>query len=201
MKDGTPADFSDPQEIRCYTVDRMEARCRYLYNLCMDDNFYSGELRRLFMPRAQQQLVEVCSLGGGPGYDHIVLSIMAEFLDLCSGSGDEQLTLKRPQVKTRVFDLYDKAWGAVLDDVVEALGASGASASMHPCDLRAGIESPNNIDLKASVPTADLFLYNFVLHENASFVANEEKTDLMDTAVVNVLEGAKVGALVFCMDR
>ena len=45
------------------------------------------------MPRAEQQLVEICSLGGGPGYDHIVLSVMAEFLDLCSGSGDTELVI------------------------------------------------------------------------------------------------------------
>ncbi|GMH50785.1 hypothetical protein TL16_g00868 [Triparma laevis f. inornata] len=200
VKDGKPADFSDPQEIKCYTVDRMEARCRYLYNLCMDDNFFSGELRRLFMPREEAKEVEICSLGGGPGYDHIVLSVMAEFLKLCSC--DDENLLKKPRVNTKVFDLYDEAWGSVLKDVVGALGLeeSEARGSIHPCDLRGGIESPRNADLAASVPTADLFLYSFVLHENAAFVANDDKTELMNTAVLNLLEGAKVGALIFCMD-
>ena len=90
VKDGIPADFSDTDDNRYYTVHKLEGRTRYLHHLVWDDNDICNEVRNVLVKclNAQSDLkerrsngtVKICSIGGGPGYDHLAIWIALLFI-------------------------------------------------------------------------------------------------------------------------
>ena len=74
---------------------------------------------------------------------------------------------------------------------------SNSAVTLHACDLRENAASPANAAFRGHVATSDLFLFSFVLHENAASVARD---GAVRGLVRDILDGAKVGACVLCMD-
>jgi hypothetical protein len=99
--------------------------------------------------------------------------------------------------------------GRVSRKEVEASWWGENSMFMHPGDLRrpapdlALVEAttlpPHDQLLLNTVLNTDVFICQFVLHENASFLVNEE-TGLLVGFVASVLEGARRGAMLVCTD-
>ena len=96
VKDGTPADFSSCSANRIYALEKLLPRVRYLYYLVMDYNPISNRIRALFLPshikegtkrndEGIDEHINVCSIGGGPGYDHISLKILSLLLQNMQG--------------------------------------------------------------------------------------------------------------------
>ncbi len=186
VKDGAPADFSDPNAIVCYANQRLEPRCRYLYNLIMHDHHLCFEVRKMLMPG---QNTTVCSIGGACGFDHVTLLAISNFL--CSV---QPVTCDPASVLTRVHDLYHEDWQPILARLGQACGSEMENEN---CDLR----SPINHDSNVSVDTnSDIFIFSFVLHENASFLTEEDGSLKEDCLVWDIIQRGKIGAMIICTD-
>ena len=70
---GAPANFSEEEEITAYAIDRVEPRCRYLYNLIFTDSPVMRSMRSKLLPSVEggAAAVKLVSVGGGPGFDHL----------------------------------------------------------------------------------------------------------------------------------
>mmetsp|Transcript_17864 Transcript_17864/g.29868 ORF Transcript_17864/g.29868 Transcript_17864/m.29868 type:complete len:443 (-) Transcript_17864:157-1485(-) len=137
-------------------------------------------------------------------------------------------TLAPTFVHTDIFDLYNEEWAPIVDDLAkafqqeqqgdEAAGRGRAwrardvawwqesCMTMHAGDLRQRAPRDTTVDLSAhealllrTVLHTDIFICQFVLHENASFLVDEE-TGLLVGFVASVLESARIGAMLVCTD-
>mmetsp|Transcript_50239 Transcript_50239/g.151234 ORF Transcript_50239/g.151234 Transcript_50239/m.151234 type:complete len:333 (-) Transcript_50239:208-1206(-) len=210
VKDGSPADFSDPDSLRIYAVNKLMTRCRYLYLLIMDDNPLSAKIRSLFLPSLIDDpgtgCCRICSIGGGPGYDHVVGSAIAHYMRRMQPHsnhfpGSEKLAEKL--VQTQVFDLYHSDWLPIMNDLVDSCNqVEGSFVTMHHADLRLSLCATQNHELGMATLTADMFCFQFVLHENASFLERDSSTGekMIGGAVWDILCNAKVGAFMLCTD-
>ncbi len=70
-------------------IGRLQTRCRYLYKTLLSKSPACTHARRFLLPtiaelnydhRSPAKTVKVCSIGGGPGFDHVAVSIAAAFL-------------------------------------------------------------------------------------------------------------------------
>jgi hypothetical protein len=112
--------------LKVYAVEKLSARCRQLHHLLFDDNAICGRAREMLLPRPSDpgrapDPVRVVSLGGGPGYDHVALCLVARYLLLAQPfrwAGGPALRART--VATEVFDLYDEAWAPVAAAVAGA---------------------------------------------------------------------------------
>ena len=154
---------------------------------------------------AASPAVNVCSLGGGPAFDHVALSIAAAFLvdvqpvNALAGGGVASTRHQPPQINTAVYDLYADQWSSIIEvvldatqEVVETSGSGWTTTEVvetsgfvtHPdntvqnesCDIRSPLEAVCNTHLATTTLTADIFIFSFVLHENASFLRVEDGT-------------------------
>ena len=227
VKEGTPAEFCDAAALRGYTLEKMAPRCRQLHHLIMDhDNDFSQSIRALLLPRStsssshddndNNRVVSVCSIGGGPAFDHISICCVVRFLqDLQSPSS--MASSQTVDIHTRVFDLWDHHWGPIAEDLMHCWNNDDDtttptnSMTMHHADLRLSLESPSNHELLDAIPIADVIVFQFVLHENASFLVvnddddNADDDDVKkflrdDCAVSDVFRRAKLGAIMVCTD-
>ena len=209
--------------IKVYTVGKLNARCRQLHHLMFnddDDDVYSTKVRSLLLPVVVPlstsatgnnnnngcTAVNIISLGGGPGYDHVALCLLAKFLhDIQPTTTNTTTRLKQTCIQTKVFDLYDNDWRPIMTSLNECLhesmiqeddndnGNDGESLNhnpmtMHHADLRLGIDDPSNVELEKALQTVDIICVQFCLHENASFIVEdlevvsvEEEEDGNDT--------------------
>lgn len=222
VKDGTPAIFSDYKSLQAYTLEKLAPRCRQLHHLILDhDNPFAKSIRALLLPKKafhrrrrrrrpcdgvshdtkqtetkSPAVVSVCSIGGGPGYDHIAICMVAQFLhQLLSSSSttddeDDEHHYQQVTIQTRIFDLWNESWDPIAAELLQCWNeihpfvssespnpcdASAAAASknqmtMHPADLRLPLLAPSNRELDVAIPNADLIVFQFVLHENAAFL-------------------------------
>lgn len=148
----------------------------------------------------------LCSIGGGPGYDHLVIALATWFLYKAQpGRSEGELstgTLLPKTVQTQVFGLYDQEWLPMMEQLEECFEGESESEiqsekqdwwkqnqmTMHHGDLRRNLfddestsscndelMSTNDADRArlTSVRTADI-VFQFVLHENASFLVDHE---------------------------
>lgn len=215
LRRGSPADFSNHEELLVYAAGRLPMRCRYVFALLMadrDDLEVCGAARRLFLPSwpsassrsSPRRAVKVCSVGGGPAFDHVAVTLLASFLaDVQPREGREgregvrapQTVAAARRVETTVFDLYAENWLPIMRAVTATSASAGGTqahaegaeegaeegeedaegrtrgrgaVSAECCDIREPLSAPCNAALARSVIEADLFLFQFVLHENAA---------------------------------
>lgn len=127
--------------------------------------------------------------------------------------------LQPPAVQTQIFDLFDQEWMPIVVDLEEAFQQEqqvegqghvqagegwwrGNRMTMQHGDLRKswGLSDGNvEEEEEVSLLQTDIFMCSFVLHENASFLVDEE-TGLLTGLVASVLQGAAVGASLVCTD-
>ena len=215
VKKGEPADFSNEQKNRIYTVQKLDTRTRYLYLLMMDDNVIADRLRQMLLDKLHQGLdgsmnLNVCSIGGGPGYEHVAVWIVLLFLM------NMNKTIEVPNVKvnTTVFDLFGE-WrdmvqnienglvetinGLQHEDMVTSTFQSGGM-SMTLCDIRETLNCTNiNKDLLISLEDVDIICFSFVIHENASSILTEDKSRVQG-AILDILEKARIGTFIVFID-
>ena len=207
---GSPADFSYSEVGLClkvYAIEKLQARCRQLHHLLFNDDKVCSRVRSLLVPlpttaptvsanyndnididdSVTGNTVNVISLGGGPGYDHVALTLVAKFLHDIQ---PHRTILRRRCIRTRVFDLFDKDWEPIMkslsqclhetlenDDTnndYDSINTNGVDDSinmtMHHADLRWGLDNTSNRDLAQALETVDIICIQFCLHENASFI-------------------------------
>jgi hypothetical protein len=92
------------------------------------------------------------------------------------------------RIRTQVFDLFDEDWKHTMATLGECtlqsfmagdrdgVFSNISDISMHHCDIRKGLDDVVvHSDLATAVETVDIVCVQFVLHENSSFILNEEK--------------------------
>jgi len=168
---GRPGDFSSNTDIclKVYTVEKLHARCRQLHHLLFNDDEFASKLRSLLLPvptsdvndDEDEQQVNIISIGGGPGYDHVSLCLVAKFLHDIQ---PYHKLMKRRCVRTQVFDLFNESWDPVMMTLNECLDEcldvdtnnrvdntrrdhDTRTMAMHHGDLRLGLDDINNTDL------------------------------------------------------
>ena len=118
VKEGEPVDFSNSYDNQIYSIEKLLPRVRCLCYLMMDYNPISNRIRKLFLPDALCENtdviivgedISVCSIRGGPGYDHLSLCILASFLRHVQSSVNGN-SFRTRVVMTRVFDVFDDDW-------------------------------------------------------------------------------------------
>lgn len=224
---GRPADFSvnldketndsNNSEGRClkvYAVEKLQPRCRQLHHLLMNDNPFSTRVRSQFLlpfPKkldAKDEQLSVVSIGGGPGYDHVAISLAAKFL---YDVQPHQRQLQMRCINTQIFDLFHEEWGPSMSSLGECLNdtlfeESNCHMTMNHCDLRKGMDDALHADhFRDAVESADIICAQFVLHENASFILEEVDEDgeivqKICGAVRDILARAKVASFMICSD-
>ena len=189
---GRPGDFSSNTDLclKVYTVEKLHARCRQLHHLLFNDDEFASKVRSLLLPvptcdtannEVDDQQVNIISCGGGPGYDHVSLCLVAKFLHDIQ---PQHMLMKRRRIKTQVFDLFDESWQPVMmilnecldDDTNNRIDNTNSSdtMTMHHGDLRLGLDDINNTDLAQALEHVDIICIQFCLHENASFIVVED---------------------------
>jgi len=229
-----PSNKVDAGGLSVYAVEKLQARCRQLHHLLFDDCSISAKLRSLLLPSAwsdgrssnggdNSRPINVVSLGGGPGYDHVALCIAAKFLHRIQPQCSKFQTR---HIRTQVFDLFDEDWKYVMATLGECAhqsfvtGDSGGSSdfseaegsnsfrrdiSMHHCDIRKGLDDVVHSDLAKAVETVNIICVQFVLHENSSFILDEgsgcpEEGATLSGAMQDILERSPLGCTMIVCD-
>ena len=201
---GNPADFSSISCNEVYTLNRLKPRCRQLHHLIMHDNPFSKRVRSYLLPSAgieyeREAAVRLVSLGGGPAFDHIAISLVQRFLsDVLRPNRGRMVA--RP-IRTQVFDLFAEEWRPIVEAVRTCLKDGLGGVTVHHADLRKGFDHSGNDDLKLAIETADLIVAMFVLHENWSTILEDGPRGQRITGALQcIFERAQVGAMLICCD-
>mmetsp|Transcript_27584 Transcript_27584/g.55201 ORF Transcript_27584/g.55201 Transcript_27584/m.55201 type:complete len:465 (+) Transcript_27584:169-1563(+) len=219
VKEGIPADFSNGEDNRFYTIQKMETRIRYLHHLIMDDNELSLAVRQTLVDclnaKNGKTTVRVCSLGGGPAYDHVAIWMVLLFIF----NMNKSFNVSKVLVQTDVFDLFGE-WEEIVNamddslartiegiedseenDLVDVRVFQRGGACMKQCDIREGLDRPINDLLKKSLEDINIICFSFVIHENSSIILSKDKNEpLIQGAARDIMERAEVGTLMVCMD-
>jgi hypothetical protein len=225
VRDGTPADFSSESGITHYTLTRLETRCRYLYNLVTTDDETMAKVRELMlpqltMPHSTSSTVEIASIGGGPGFDHVAMVFIQSFLTHVNAQVNAQvnggivrepaedthpessLALTPKIINTTIYDLFSDDWLPLVATITNSLDLPHTNpentATSRMCDLRS--DTTAGVNNSVAVTNVDLFLFSFVLHENHSFLKNDDDVLVTTGLLHEVLKTAKLGAIIICMD-
>eukprot|EP00956_Cyclotella_meneghiniana_P022765 scaffold43428_cov22-Cyclotella_meneghiniana.AAC.1 len=177
VKSGQPAEFTsnntDKQcNIKVYAVEKLQPRCRQLHNLIFHDNSLCAKIRSKLLPsnNLENATTNCISLGGGPGFDHVSFCIAAQFLyDI----QPHRNVLLPKRVKTEVYDLYNHDWKPVMESLDECF-EDEKNLTMHHVDLRLDLANEKHEQLRTSLPSVDIICVQYVLHENASFIVNDQ---------------------------
>jgi hypothetical protein len=212
LRDGVPPDFGDAAALTAYTQERLQARCRYLYTLLLcEDEVCSAARQQLLLPQpadgascgTTQRPLSVLSIGGGPAFDDVALRLLASFL-ASMPCGKTREHARPVQICTVVLDLNEAEWttaaravAAATDSATAAglLGGGGAEAEqlrLARCDVRLALDDSDNEAMASLTPTADVFVFSFVLHENAAGLLESESADGSDSAATEQQDQAGV---------
>lgn len=226
VKLGQPADFSQARSNRVYADNKLIPRTRYLYYLMMDQQPICDKLRKALLPVMVDEIISgtdnevaVCSIGGGPGYDHMAVVLVIWYLYKMQPLGNlsNPQTIRPKQVRTEIFDLYDEDWKPIMSDLENCFKREAEEltnghdkswwldnkVNMHCGDIRNKLE-PTEIaeadkgHLLLTLRSADFIIFQFVLHENSSFLQN--KSGNVGGLVDSALKYAKIGAIMLCTD-
>ena len=222
VREGSPADFSDIEMNRYYTIQKLEMRTRYLNLLILDDNAICRELRDLLPDRfkndidgSNPQNIHIASIGGGPGYDHLAIWIAFLFI---YNMNDGFVNTKKITLTTDVYDLYDqwkdivicmnqsltntlKAISEINDSEIKTNLFESIDAKAKLCDIREGLDSPINKELSNSLQHTDIICFSFVVHENSSFILSKDDDDpLIQGAIRDMMGKSRVGTIMLCTD-
>lgn len=193
---GQPAEFSSTNKeehcIEVYAVEKLQPRCRQLHHLIFHDNSFSAKIRSRLLPSANnkaQSSTNCISLGGGPGFDHISFCIAAMFLHDIQPN---RSNLQPNRIKTEVYDLYNDDWEPVMSTLRQCFDKDDEkeSLTMHHVDLRLDLDDKSHEQLRTSLQTVDIICAQFVLHENASFIAQDVEIEgRQQKQIVGVMRG------------
>ena len=210
---GQHADFTNPRELMAYTRSRIKTRVRYLHALLMVDDPICAAARRLLLPSPTPTPTRVLSIGGGPGFDDVALRLLAGFLQTGGcGTKDADLDITVPSIRTLVLDLFERDWAPAVAAVVEATATAqraglvgrGEGSRLAHCDITLRLDSQcgANAVLGAECATADMFIFSFVLHENAVGLLRDVavQTGEIGGVLPGLLSTAKLGAVMLCLD-
>mmetsp|Transcript_681 Transcript_681/g.936 ORF Transcript_681/g.936 Transcript_681/m.936 type:complete len:434 (-) Transcript_681:79-1380(-) len=226
VKIGKPADFSQAQSNRVYADNKLIPRTRYLHYLMMDKQPICDKLRETLLPVEMDRVkcdedneVNVCSIGGGPGYDHMAVVLVVWYLyEMQRLRNHVSLRTIRPKhVKTDIFDLFHDEWRPIVSDLDKCFKQNighclddrdkswwlNNEVKIHFGDVRNKLETTEmtaNDDghVLLSLRSVDLIVFQFVLHENSYFLL--DKTGNICGLVDSALKYAKKGALMLCTD-
>ena len=204
--------------LRVYAVEKLQARCRQLHHLVFGDDVFASRVRSMLLPipissslgsasalasaaalcnGVEETGVNIISIGGGPGYDHVAMCLASKFLHDIQ---PQRKVMKQRQITTRVFDLFDKDWEPVMVCLGECLHQSlsqdeierrkddgncdavnnGSNMTMHHADIRLRLEDACNNDLGRALEVVDIICVQFCLHENASFIVKDAENSEQD---------------------
>jgi len=201
---GKPADFSSISGNKIYTLNRIKPRCRQLHHLIMHDNPFSQRVRAYLLPSVGieyeiKTAVRIISLGGGPAFDHIAISLVQRFLlDILRPN---RCRMARPIISTQVFDLFADEWRPIVEAVRTCLQDFPGGVTVHHADLRQGFDKGGNDDLRLAIETADLIVAMFVLHENRETILQGGPNGQRITgALKSIFERAQIGTMLICCD-
>ncbi len=208
VRNGEPADFSISSKNRIYALQKLETRTRYLHHLIMDWNIISNKVRKIIIDRINsdaedEKELNIVSLGGGPGFDHVafcsVLLFLSNMNDIDDNDGNSGFRMK---LKTKVFDLFGE-WEQVMLTMDQSLANSvqtiydqfqvggnipkndttddkinvdlfhPGGLSFHLCDIRERIHSNVNVELNDAMTDVDVVVFQFVMHENSSVLLSD----------------------------
>lgn len=199
VKLGRPAAFAsdnrDKQSIGVYAVEKLQPQCRQLHNLIFHDNSFCAKIRSKLLPSSDSlATTNLISLGGGPGFDHVSFSLAAEFLHEIQPNRN---ALVPNRVTTQVYDLYHRDWSPVMESLGECFD-DRQHLTMHHADLRLDLANEAHEHLRSSLSSVDIICVQYVLHENASFIVNDQKRII--GAMRDVLAVAPVGTIMIVTD-
>jgi hypothetical protein len=114
-------------------------------------------------------------------------------------------------IQTQIFDLWHDSWKCMAEeewyhqqDLKNNINmALSPLLTWHAADLRLPFQAIINHNLALAIPNADLIVAQYVLHENASYLLTtivNKKTLCPETSLMNVLQCAKIGAIMVCTD-
>jgi hypothetical protein len=192
LRDGVPPDFGNSAALTAYTQERLQARCRYLYTLLLCEDEICSAARQLLLPKLaplqtsaprqsavaeQHKPLSVLSIGGGPAFDHVALRLLSSFLASLQ-CRDARTSAGHPvETSTVVLDLNEAEWSAAAKAVAEATDSATDALfertgveqlRLARCDVRLALDDDANTAMASLAPTADIFVFSFVLHENAA---------------------------------
>ena len=202
---GKPADFACVASNEVYTLNRIKPRCRQLHHLIMHDNPFSRRVRAYLLPSVGidneiQTAVRVVSLGGGPAFDHIAISLAQRFLLDVLRRPDHSRVVARP-ISSQVFDLFADEWKPIVEAVQTCLQDCPGDVSLHRADLRKCLDESGNDDLRLAIEKADLIVAMFVLHENRSTILQGGPDEQrINGALKSIFERAQIGTMLICCD-
>eukprot|EP00956_Cyclotella_meneghiniana_P020488 scaffold36302_cov34-Cyclotella_meneghiniana.AAC.2 len=199
MKSGQPADFSwnnthKQCNIKVYAVEKLQPRCRQLHNLIFHDNSSCAKVRSKLLPTLNTNTTKCISLGGGPGFDHVSFCIAAQFLYDIQPHRNELLPKR---IKTEVYDLYNHDWKPVMQSLGECFDDE-KHLTMHHVDLRLDLANEAHEQLRSSLPSVDIICVQYVLHENASYLINDQNQII--GVMKDVFVTAPVGTVMIITD-
>ena len=217
LKDGAPAVFTQSHELALYTTYRLAARTRHLYLLLLSTVKTCACVRHLLLPLIVEEKsgptpsihavvpplpLQVCAIGGGPGFEHVALCSTAAYLASLQGI---QNTIP-PPIQTTLLDLYADHWREKmhrLNAAAQQCIPQHSETRVETCtlDLRNNYDNQDDQDdhnTRRDIGCFDLFLMCYVLHENAAFLI--EGNDLCEGCITDILLHAKSGAVVLCCD-
>ena len=132
---GIRVDFSDEGGRATYTHEKLYARSRIVATVLLMDHAVMGWVRHhLFM----SPTCRVASIGGGPGFDALSLSFMAQHFELpgfmmevccwveCSLTLVQNLSHTETSMQVEVYDI-EAEWEPTVDAVAKYVSATGAS--------------------------------------------------------------------------
>ena len=231
---GVDGDNDPGRCIEVYAVEKLNSRCRYLYHLLFGNDHLTSKVRSLLLPLpATEQVdestiqhdtpdVNIVSLGAGPGFDHIAMCLVSQFLyDIQPNNR----LLRRRQINTKMYDLFDRDWEPIMsmlgescheglnhplyrnehhdgcdDNNASCINNNGCNMTMSHGDLRIRLNATIHAnDLACAIQTADIICAQFVLHENASCILKQDE-DTIVGAMKDILEQAPVGTIMICTD-
>lgn len=210
VKTGIPADFSSAIKNRIYTIEKVTSRPRYLFHLLMDSNPVSNAVRSMLLGNREQCCINIYSIGGGPGFDHIAIWLVILFL---RNVNHRMAKSDQPAcIRTKVFDLYNE-WSHVCLDVekcfsqlLQHLGDSiqvdvysDGGLSFHQCDLRLDLCDVANSHLLDNLSDVDIICLQYVMHENSSFISHDNDSRIRGL-VQGILIEAKEGTVMIFTD-
>jgi hypothetical protein len=167
---GEMPSFSDPGSRSGYALDFLPCRVRRL----SDTLLMKGKNEPLAIALQDALRVpgerRVVSIGGGPGYDHIGLCLVAAFLKN-NGESAPVSTLQ-----SVVFD-YEFGWGDIVHEldlstnrILNQIGVNeGSSCSFGGrCDITKGMDDPVNHACRDTIDSTNIFVCQYCVAENAN---------------------------------
>jgi hypothetical protein len=180
---GLAPSFADAGARAGYTRRHLPSRAAHVANLLLLDTPTMSRLRQSLFMRPGRSGVEVVSVGGGPGFDAVGVSMVAAFaLSPAAGRRCHDVPeVIRP--RTLVLD-NEPGWRDCVNSISNALG-DDADVDFSTSDLLLPLADDANAALSIATRRADLFVFAHVVVENAVRLSESRYALLRDLFVAS----------------